>query len=273
MSSGSISVIIPFHNRTEYFEECLNSVLRQTLPPLEIIVVDDGSNQRAHEFLKKFTKHIHIIRHSIAQGPGAARNAGIAAARGDLIAFLDDDDAWERSKLEIQAAYFRDHPDCDAVHTGVTVVYADGRERIFDEKPRTLRIEDVLFESYVIPSSFAIRTSRLRGVGGFDPAFKVAEDTDFLIRLVEHGCRIHFIAQPLIRFRRMGHDRLTGRTLTALRHSVMLVRKHRNLYERVGGPGAARRRVARSMIASGSSGGGVLRRSLVLAGRLLGGTE
>ena len=268
MESSDISVIIPFHNRKRYFEDCLNSVLRQTCPPREIIVVDDGSHQQAHEFLKRFAKHIQILRLPHSQGCCAARNAGIEAAQGDLIAFLDDDDLWEPTKLENQMAYLRDHQDCDAVHTGLTVFYANGTERVFDQKPAIMRIEDALtYPSHVILSSLLIRTAVIRRVGGFDPGLKACEDRELSIRLVEAGCQIHFLPKPLIRFRRTGQTSLSARHFHHTIQQIKLLRKHRKVYDRVLGPGATRRELAASIRRYWAST--FLGRGTSLVGRLL----
>ena len=268
MTCVDISVIIPFHNREQYFEECLDSVLRQTFPPHEIIVVDDGSHQHAHEFLERFVKHIQIIRHPSSQGCCAARNTGITAAQGNLIAFLDDDDLWEPSKLETQMAYLRDHQECDAVHTGLTVFYANGTERVFDQKPAIMRIEDALtYPSHVILSSFLIRTEIIRRVGGFDSGLTACEDRELSIRLVEAGCQIHFIPKPLIRFRRTGQTSLSARHFHHTIQQIKLLRKHRKIYDRVRGPGAARRELAASIRRYWA--GTFLGRGTSLLGRLL----
>ena len=109
-----ISVVIPAYNRETYLAEAIESALGQTLPPGEIIVVDDGSTDRTVEIARSFGGKVRCISQD-NQGVGTARNTGLKAAAGSLIAFLDSDDIWVRRKLEIQAAYLEAHPAIDMV--------------------------------------------------------------------------------------------------------------------------------------------------------------
>src|SRR5580658_2196955 len=109
-----LSVIIPAHNRELYVGEAIESALRQTRPPDEIVVIDDGSTDRTAEIARSFGKSVHCLSQS-NQGIGAARNAGLQAARGNLIAFLDSDDLWLERKMEIQTAFLLAHPEIDLV--------------------------------------------------------------------------------------------------------------------------------------------------------------
>ena len=102
-----ISVIIPTYNRVELLPRAVGSVLAQTHPHLELIVVDDGSEDATRGYLSGITdSRLRVIGQS-RQGVAAARNTGIAASRGDYIAFLDSDDAWQKDKLEKQLAFSR----------------------------------------------------------------------------------------------------------------------------------------------------------------------
>src|SRR4051812_26873537 len=96
-----VSVIIPTYNRANVVSEAVESVLNQTYSKVELIVVDDGSTDDTLEKLRRFGNTITVITQENA-GPSAARNAGIANARGDLIAFLDSDDLWLPTNLERQ---------------------------------------------------------------------------------------------------------------------------------------------------------------------------
>jgi len=106
---STVSVIIPSYNSAEVLPAAIESVLAQTLPPDEIIVVDDGSApdadglDRTAEACATYFKHVRLIRQANG-GASAARNTGIARARGDWLAFLDADDVWEPEKLETQIA-------------------------------------------------------------------------------------------------------------------------------------------------------------------------
>jgi glycosyltransferase involved in cell wall biosynthesis len=110
----SISVIIPAYNREAYVADAIESALRQTLPPGEVIVVNDGSTDRTAEIARSYGEKVRCISQENL-GCGAARNTGLNEARGNLIAFLDSDDIWLDQKLEVQSAYLADHPETDMV--------------------------------------------------------------------------------------------------------------------------------------------------------------
>jgi glycosyltransferase involved in cell wall biosynthesis len=110
----SISVIIPAFNREIYVGQAIESALGQTYPPIEIIVVDDGSTDRTVEVARSYGSSVRCIWQE-NQGVGAARNTGLKEARGSHIALLDSDDLWDKMKLELQAVYLRAHPETDMV--------------------------------------------------------------------------------------------------------------------------------------------------------------
>src|SRR3954471_10824120 len=101
MTDISISVIIPAYNVEAHIERAIRSVLRQTLQPREILVVDDGSTDRTGEIVMQFGAPVRLLR-QLRQGAAGARNTGIRESRGDLIAFLDADDEWRETKVERQ---------------------------------------------------------------------------------------------------------------------------------------------------------------------------
>ena len=109
MSESSVSVVIPVHNGAKYLRECVASVLGQTLAPLEVIIVDDGSTDATPEIALSLGAPVRLLRQD-RQGPAAARNAGAEAASGRFLAFIDADDIWEPDKLALQMDRFRSHP-------------------------------------------------------------------------------------------------------------------------------------------------------------------
>jgi glycosyltransferase involved in cell wall biosynthesis len=112
-----VSVIIPNHNYAEYLDTCIESVLQQTWAPKEILVIDDASTDSSLVKLRKFHRHIDLIRLSENLGSRIARNIGILRAKEELLAFLDSDDYWDKEKLELQfEALMENHADlvfCD----------------------------------------------------------------------------------------------------------------------------------------------------------------
>jgi glycosyltransferase involved in cell wall biosynthesis len=115
-----VSVIVPTYNGSPYVTETLESVFRQTHPHREVIVVDDGSTDDTPDRVRKFGSDVTFIRQANG-GVAAARNAGLAAASGDYIAFLDHDDVWLPEKLDVQLSVAARHPAsgliaCEGVH-------------------------------------------------------------------------------------------------------------------------------------------------------------
>jgi glycosyltransferase involved in cell wall biosynthesis len=109
-----ISVVIPVFNGAAYIGEAIESVLGQSLPPAEIIVVDDGSSDGTAEVVRRYQPGV-LYRRQAHEGAGAARNLGIRESKGDWLAFLDADDVWLPDKLRLQKAAFEEDPGLDLV--------------------------------------------------------------------------------------------------------------------------------------------------------------
>lgn len=171
-----VSVIIPVYNGERFLSAALDSVFAQDYRPIEVIVVDDGSTDQSVEIVSNYTE-VHYI-HQANQGPGAARNTGIAAARGEFFAFLDADDIWLPKKLSIQISYLLEHPQVGYViarmhsilETGIEWPAQWNREHFMQDLPIfslcTLLVRKVILEQ----------------VGMFDQQLSTAEDIDWFAR-------------------------------------------------------------------------------------------
>ena len=111
-----VSVIIPTYNRRVRLEKAVESVLGQTYPDFELIVVDDGSEDSTRDLISRYGSRISYLPQE-NRGVSAARNRGIAAARGELIAFLDSDDWWDKDKLKLQVKALEEDPSYLISHT------------------------------------------------------------------------------------------------------------------------------------------------------------
>jgi glycosyltransferase involved in cell wall biosynthesis len=234
---SEISVVIPYYNREQFIDETIQSVLAQTLPPLEIIIVNDCSRESSRRYLDRYAGVCTIVDLPVNGGLAAARNAGIQRARGRFIAFLDDDDLWLPEKLERQHRYMLEHPRCGLVHSAAWGFYSHKPDHLLTRDwpaPLTLALA-LRLEYGVTPSTVLIRADVARSLGGFDARFRRAEDFEFQIRCAAAGYRIEGIREPLVRIRRQGQARLTRSNWPQLFAIIRVGWKHRRLYYRVYG--------------------------------------
>ncbi|MBR9846818.1 MAG: glycosyltransferase family 2 protein, partial [Algicola sp.] len=122
LHNKAVSAVIPTLNRSNYLREAVISVINQSYPVFEIIVVDDGSTEDIRQALSDINGPIKIVRHEQNKGHAAARNTGIREAQGDYVAFLDSDDLWLPQKLEIQIPCFDYSEDVGLVGGGYEYV-------------------------------------------------------------------------------------------------------------------------------------------------------
>ena len=206
-----VSVIIHTYNRAALVQEAVASVLAQTWREFELIVVDDGSTDETMEALAPYASRIRLLRRGKCGGVSAARNAGMAAARGEWLAFLDSDDLWLPEKLAHQMAYLAAHPEqlwCQTEETWV-------RRGVRLQQPPTHRKMGgrIFFQSLerclVSPSAVILHRRLLTEHGGFDEMLPVAEDYDLWLRL-SWRYDLGLAPAPLV-IKRGGHaDQLSG---------------------------------------------------------------
>jgi len=183
MSPLSIAVIIPTYNYARGIHQAIASALNQTLPPVEVIVVDDGSTDDTRKILDTYGSRIRYL-YQQNRGASAARNAGVRDATCEWVAFLDHDDEWYPTKLACQAA--------SVVESGAEFCYtgyerfANGRfeETIEPPDPDQL-FPELRFQNVLGPSSmFLVRRSTFVSLGGFDERLGAScEDWEFAVRL------------------------------------------------------------------------------------------
>ena len=182
-----VSVIIPTYNHRDYVLQTLDSVRSQTFRDFEIIVINDGSPDDTAQVLQPLATggHIRYIEQPNA-GQASARNRGLREARGEFIAFLDDDDWWPTEKLEWQVAFLNEHPDVAVV--GGSVQYVDGEGaslgEYFHDQPITF---DSLFRGcpFISPGQTLIRAADLKRIGGLNEELWGVDDFDLWFRLLK----------------------------------------------------------------------------------------
>lgn len=209
MSHPRISVIIPLYNKETEIEYTLRSVLAQTLPPLEIIVVNDGSTDESLDVARSVQSPLIRIIDQSNGGVCRARNRGIEQAMGDYIAFLDADDEWEPNFLEEISALIRDYPEAGAYSTAFNVVSNEGSFPA-DTPTRRGIVENFFRESahkyIVIPSTCCIRRDVLRDVGLFPEGMKIGEDLYMWIKIARKY-KFCFSPELLASYSRIANNR------------------------------------------------------------------
>ena len=205
LPSPLVSVIVPTYNRAHMLKEAIDSVLAQSYTRFELIVVDDGSTDATNALLKSYGHSIKTI-YQENRGVSAARNSGIRAASGELIALLDSDDYWLPEKLTAQVDLFVTQP--QAIICQTEEIWIRNGVRV-NPKQRHKKQSGMIFEAslhlcLISPSAVMMRKSLLDKVGTFDEKMPACEDYDLWLRIT---CRYpaHLIPKQLI-VKRGGHD-------------------------------------------------------------------
>ena len=202
-SESLISVIIPTYNCDRYIVQAIDSVLTQENCEVEVIVIDDGSTDNTETVLEPYGDEIRYILQK-NQGVAAARNHGIAQAKGNYVAFLDADDYCLPGKLAAQAEILDAKPDIGIVHSGWQRVDSEAN-KILDVRPwedvPNLDLVGWLRWKPVLPSAMMFRREWLEYAGGFDPRFPPAEDTNLVLRMALKGCKTEWLREITVHYR------------------------------------------------------------------------
>jgi len=205
-----VSVVVPVYDLEAYLGEALDSVLAQTMGDLEVIAVDDGSRDGSREIIAEYRRRDpERIRAILAGhgGAGAARNRGIAAARGGWVAFLDGDDVWRPAKLAEQLREAGRDPECSLVASEAED-YATGRRlREIPDPIGDLALELLVRGCFLTLSTVLVRREIVAAVG-FDERLEGAQDLDLFLRLAD-GVRVRVVRRPLVRYR-VRDDSISG---------------------------------------------------------------
>ncbi len=212
-----VSVVIPNFNREAELQRAVDSVLAQDYPAVEVVVVDDASTRPVHLDVPPAAKgRVRWVQLPENRGGASARNAGIEAARGALVAFLDSDDVWNAEKLTRQVALYRaDGCPADAVYYSQVVLDRGSETLTLPERPlgENERIGDYLFpwRGNLIQTSTLLMPRALAARVRFRDGLRLHQDIDFCLRLQKDGARFRFQAEPLARWHADGRaDRMSN---------------------------------------------------------------
>jgi glycosyltransferase involved in cell wall biosynthesis len=231
MNKQLISVIIPVYNGERFLKESIDSILSQQHKNIEVIVVDDGSVDKSSDIAKSYANVCYIYQTN--QGPSVARNTGIAASKGEFIAFLDADDIWFTNKLSTQIEYLNKNPD-------IGFVFANRRmitENNIDKPPW---YKEHLFDNdspVLCASALLARKNVFNQVGGYNPDFRFGENAEWLTRTKDAGIKMTILSETLLEQRL--HDKnqtyhlneMRSNILKALKGSIDRQRKNKTDHE------------------------------------------
>jgi glycosyltransferase involved in cell wall biosynthesis len=227
MPAPLVSVIVPVYNGADFLAEALESILTQDYEPVEVIVVDDGSQDASGDLARSHPVRYLRQRH---RGIAAARNAGVEAARGELVSFNDADDLWIAGKLRAQVEYLGSHTEIDLVL---------GRMEVFVQ-PHTELPAWVPQAWLSAPQNGLLQTMLARRevferVGQFDTSFSTGEDTDWLARAFDARLGVAPLPDVVLRYRLHGantthrhHQSVTPALMRVLRASARRKRERRD---------------------------------------------
>lgn len=208
-----VSAIIPCYNSSAWIRESVASALGQSYPNLELIVVDDGSQDSTLEILREFHGKVQVLQREHT-GIGAARNAGMEAASGEYLAFLDSDDVWQPEKIFRQVEFMANHPEC-------CMLYTDAEEfRGSEIDPKSFfckfpslasgsNIVEAMVLDWAVPltSTVMVRRAFLQENGiRFHPTASCAEDLSMFVEIAVHGGAISGLKEHLVRRRLHGQN-------------------------------------------------------------------
>jgi glycosyltransferase involved in cell wall biosynthesis len=199
-----LSVIIPAHNGALYIGQAIQSVLAQTYPHLEIWAIDNGSKDNTKEIIRSFPMVNYV--HSEVADTAAARNEGLKRAKGEWIAFLDQDDIWEPTKLQKQLDYLANHPSLSGAICQQKMVLQEGHT-----KPHWLKKEFLeTIQSAYLPSALLVKRSVMEKMNFFDTAFSLTSDVAWFLKAKHSGIEIGLLEEPLL-IRRIHSDNASNR--------------------------------------------------------------
>lgn len=221
-----VSVIIPVYNRMYLLERAIESVLNQGYKNIEIIIVDDCSQDNPKKIIDKYLYgRIKYIKHKKNYGANKARNTGIKKSRGEFIAFLDSDDEWVNDKIEKQLKVFNNSKSIDVVYCGVKYIYNTKNIKVALPKVRGYIFFKELFRDHVFSTStWLVKKQCLYDIGLFDENLPARQDYDLTLRLSKKFI-YDFVDEPLVFIHYDAMNRITNNVKNRICGSLKVLEK------------------------------------------------
>ncbi len=243
-STCDVTAVMALYNGGDLVRDSLESIVTQTLPPRQIIVVDDGSTDESPGLVARFAQThrgpstVTVIRKENG-GQGSARNTGAAQTTTEFLAFIDQDDTWSRDHLEVLLEGFADQPQRGWIYSDFRHINAEGQTfRRHYLQQTHYRVPEQSFtgmlsrDLMMLPSATLLRTRAFREAGGFDTQFRGYEDDDLFLRIFQAGWGFAFEPRDVTNYRI--HDENSSRQSTFLRSRERFYLKYRAVFEAQG---------------------------------------
>jgi glycosyltransferase involved in cell wall biosynthesis len=227
----TVSVVMAAKNYARFIGQAVRSVFAQTFADWELVIIDDGSTDDTSVMVKPFLgdARVRCVR-SDRLGQPRAKNLGMRLSRGEFVAYLDADDAWEPTKLAKQLDVMRERPEVGVCHTGRLLMDETGRVTSRDHEgaespaPSRSRLVELFLNNSVCFSSVMVRRAVFDQVGGFDPEFDLAIDYDLWLRVARHW-QFACVPEPLVLYR-TGHGNLSKKLSDRVATAVSIMTRH-----------------------------------------------
>lgn len=226
---STVSVVIPCHNSGPYLSRTIGSALSQTIKPLEIIVVDDGSTDQSHRILESYQNLIVVIRQKNL-GVSWARNRGIKEAKGDWIAFLDSDDIWDKRHLEISTRSLS-KSEGDLSYCSLSLFDSKTERSLGVWGPDSFDLDifpkSLFNRNYIAPSGVVIKKEILQKYSfREEQAIQSCEDHDLWLTLVSKGAKFVYVPEVKVLYRKNHAGAATGNRERMLLADIEVMKKH-----------------------------------------------
>lgn len=225
---STVSVVIPAYNRQAYIADTIESVLAQTVPDVELIVVDDGSTDDTLAIVSRYGDAVRCIRQQNL-GAAAARNRGAREATGQFIAFLDSDDQWNPNFLSTMLVAATRHPQAAALYAFAQMIDANGK-LLLQKTHHVVYDPDDLYAvllraNFLLPSTMLFRRAALIEVGLFDVSLRRLQDWDLWLRMLRADMMFVGVQRCLVRYRSHPQS-LSADTVTGNLAALAIAEKH-----------------------------------------------
>jgi len=230
-----ISIIIPTYNRSNLLTTTIDSVLNQTYKDFELIIIDDGSTDNTKQIvenLKQKDNRIIYEYQNNSGGPASPKNTGIKIAKGEYIAFLDDDDEWFPEKLEKQIKIFEENEDIAIVSCDSVVVSDKNETKVKTSKIDNYNLNKLLIKNSIFTGTVFIKASSIKKKL-FDKNLNFLEDWDMWIRILSDNDKIKFIPEILFKYK-IGNQNTTKKInlLKKIEAQLYVFNKNIQLYKK-----------------------------------------